>query len=139
MEEKHLWRRVLVAKYGVEREGWITNQPRGIHGCSLWKHIKMGWDAFSVHVGFDVGMGDRVLLWHDNWCFECPLKETFSVLFGCSLNQDDTVFSVFVSHKPDLPREWNVNFGRSFNDWELDQVTAFFSHSFSYSSGCRCR
>jgi hypothetical protein len=57
---------VLVAKYGVERGGWITNKPRGTHGCSLWKHIRMGWDVFSAHFGFDVGLGDRVLFWHDN-------------------------------------------------------------------------
>jgi hypothetical protein len=57
----HLWRWVLVAKYGVERGGWITNKPWGTHGCSLWKHIRMGWDDFSTHLGFDVGLGNRVL------------------------------------------------------------------------------
>ena len=25
------------------------------------------------------------------------------------------------------PRDWNVFFGRDFNDWELDQVVDFFS------------
>jgi hypothetical protein len=48
-------------------------------------------------------------------------------LFGCSLNQDDSVASVLDSPRPGGPREWNLSFGRSFNDWELDQVTAFFS------------
>ena len=52
---------MLVAKYGVERGGWIINKPWGTHGCSLWKHFRMGWDDFSTHLGFDVGLGNRVL------------------------------------------------------------------------------
>jgi hypothetical protein len=127
MEEHHLWRRVLVAKYGVERGGWITNIPRGSHGCSLWKHIRMGWDVFSSHFDFEVGLGDRVLFWQDKWCSDRPLKEIFPTLFGCSLNQTDSVALVLDSPRPGGPREWNLSFGRSFNDWELDQVTAFFS------------
>jgi hypothetical protein len=117
----------LVAKYGVVRGGWITNKPRGTHGCSLWKHVMMGWEVFASHFGHDVGMGDRVLFWHDSWCSDRPFKETFLVLFGCSLNQDDFVASVLVSRSPGSPREWNLSFGRSFNDWELEQVMAFFS------------
>uniref|UniRef100_A0A2N9J584 UBC core domain-containing protein n=1 Tax=Fagus sylvatica TaxID=28930 RepID=A0A2N9J584_FAGSY len=127
MEEHHLWRRVLVAKYGVERGGWITNIPRGSHGCSLWKHIRMGWDVFSSHFDFEVGLGDRVLFWQDKWCSDRPLKEIFPTLFGCSLNQTDLVALVLDSPRPGGPPEWNLSFGRSFNDWELDQVTAFFS------------
>ena len=115
-EEHHLWRRVLVAKYGVERGGWITNIPQGSHGCSLWKYIKMGWDAFSSHFGFDVGLGDWVLFWQDRWCSDRPLKEIFPTLFGCSLNQNDSVALVLDFPRPGGPREWNLSFGRSFND-----------------------
>ena len=55
------------------------------------------------------------------------MKKTFHILFGYSHNQDHTVSSVLVSHRPGSSREWNVSFRRSFNDWELDQVTAFLS------------
>uniref|UniRef100_A0A2N9EK12 UDENN domain-containing protein n=1 Tax=Fagus sylvatica TaxID=28930 RepID=A0A2N9EK12_FAGSY len=103
LEEEHLWRWVLVAKYGVERGGWATNIPRGTHGCSLWKHIRMGW-------------------------------ETFPDLFSCSLNQDDFVAIVLVAHRHGQSCDWNVLFGRSFNDWELDQVMAFFSLLHSHTS-----
>ena len=74
MEEMHLWRRVVVAKYGVGRGGWTSNTPRGSHGCSLWKHIRMGWEAFSMHVHMEVGSRSRVSLWHDKWCSDHPLK-----------------------------------------------------------------
>jgi hypothetical protein len=74
-EETRLWRRVLVDKYGVEGGGWITKRSRGPHGCSLWKNIMVGWDDFRSYIGFDVGMGNIVLFWHDNWCTNLSLKE----------------------------------------------------------------
>ena len=52
---------MLVAKYGVDNGGWITKRPRGPHGCSVWKLVRMGWDGFSSNVGFDVGLGNQVL------------------------------------------------------------------------------
>uniref|UniRef100_A0A2N9I6Z1 Reverse transcriptase zinc-binding domain-containing protein n=1 Tax=Fagus sylvatica TaxID=28930 RepID=A0A2N9I6Z1_FAGSY len=97
IEETHLWRRVLVVKYGVESGGWITNKPRGPNGCSVWKHIRMGWDGFSAHAGFDVGLGNRVLFWHDSWCSDHPLKEYFpedAVKLTWTLNR----YSTFDSH-----------------------------------------
>jgi exonuclease III len=133
-EESHLWRRVVAAKYGVDRGGWISNSPRGTHGCSLWRHIRMGWPVFSTHIRFEVGLGTRVSLWHDSWCSVCPLKELFPGLYGCSLNQDDFVGSVLESQGVDQPREWNVTFGRDFNDWEIDQVVDFFSLLHSHTS-----
>jgi hypothetical protein len=84
----------------------------------------MGWEAFSIHIGFEVGLGNRVLFWHDRWCFDRSLKEIFPVLFGYSLNQAGTVALALAPHDPGQPR---VNFGRGFNDWEMDQVMTFFS------------
>ena len=52
----------MVAKYGLERGGWTSKIPRGTHGCSLCKHIRMRWEAFSTHVGFEVGVGNWVSL-----------------------------------------------------------------------------
>ena len=54
------------------------------------------------------------------------MKETFLVLFGCSLNQDDLVASVLDSQRLGSSREWNLSFGRSFNDWKLDWAFFFF-------------
>jgi hypothetical protein len=103
LEETHLWRRVVAAKYGEGRGGWTSNLPRGSYGCSLWRHIRKGWEVFSSHVGFEVGLGTRVSLWHDNWCADRPLKDLFPGLYRCSLNQEDTIDSVLISHGVDQP------------------------------------
>ena len=117
----------MEAKYGVGRGGWFFDTTRGTHGCSLWKHIRMGWGVFSSHISFEVGLGTRVYLWHDKWCSDRPLKELFPGLYGCSLNQDDTIASALIRQGIGQSRVWNLSFGRDFNDWELDQVVAFFS------------
>lgn len=38
-----------------------------------------GWDAFAQNIEFDVGVGNRVQLWHDRWSGESPLREVFLV------------------------------------------------------------
>jgi hypothetical protein len=50
LEESHLQKRVLAAKYGVDWGGWCTKRLRDTHGCGLWKSISRGWDKFSKHV-----------------------------------------------------------------------------------------
>ena len=69
------------AKYGVGRGGWTSNFPRGTHGCSLWRHIRKGWEVFSTQFSFETGLGTRVSLWHDKWCLDCPLKEFFGLVW----------------------------------------------------------
>jgi hypothetical protein len=42
IEESKLWRMVIATKYGVFSGGWFTNNPRGSHGCGLWRSISFG-------------------------------------------------------------------------------------------------
>uniref|UniRef100_A0A2N9FRJ8 Reverse transcriptase domain-containing protein n=1 Tax=Fagus sylvatica TaxID=28930 RepID=A0A2N9FRJ8_FAGSY len=107
MEESHLWRRVVAAKYGEGRGGWTSNLPRGSYGCSLWRHIRKGWEVFPLILAL-----------------------------RCSLNQEDSIASVLISQGVDQPREWNVFFGKDFNDWELDQVVEFFALLHSHIPQC---
>ena len=43
----------------------------------------MGWEVFSKNIRFEVGVGDRVKLWTDQWCGDSPLQLTFLSVYGC--------------------------------------------------------
>ena len=46
-EEDRLWRRMVALKYGEERGGWTSKLGMRVHGCDLWRGIRMGWEDFS--------------------------------------------------------------------------------------------
>uniref|UniRef100_A0A2N9HW63 Reverse transcriptase zinc-binding domain-containing protein n=1 Tax=Fagus sylvatica TaxID=28930 RepID=A0A2N9HW63_FAGSY len=77
-------------------------------------------------------MGDRVRLWHDRWCGDMVLKEVFPTLFSCATHKDAVLSEVMVRQHGRVI--WNVNFGRNFNDWEMDTVTTFLNMLESKSS-----
>uniref|UniRef100_A0A2N9F4W2 Reverse transcriptase domain-containing protein n=1 Tax=Fagus sylvatica TaxID=28930 RepID=A0A2N9F4W2_FAGSY len=135
-EDTCLWKRVLVAKYGLEGGGWITNHSYASHGCSVWKSIRMGWADFWRHTGFKVGLGTKVLLWYDKWCTDVSLKELYPTLYACSNNKDAFIASVYVTSGEGRSREWSVTFCRDFNDWEMASVESFLLllHSHAPSS-----
>lgn len=82
VEESKLWRRVLMAKYGVDKGGWCTKPIRRSHGCSLWNGIMVSWNEFSSHLSVDVGgvigsgfgMIDGVEIAHCGRCYLCFLS-----------------------------------------------------------------
>uniref|UniRef100_A0A2N9GEV9 TIR domain-containing protein n=1 Tax=Fagus sylvatica TaxID=28930 RepID=A0A2N9GEV9_FAGSY len=126
-EDSHLWRRVIAAKYGLEGGGWFSKQPKGTHGCSLWKGIMLGRDRFRSHIELVAGKGDRILFWHDMWCGGIPLKSLFLVLFSCSSNKTVSIESLLCRPVEGGGRVWNLPFIRDFNDWEMDDVLNFFT------------
>uniref|UniRef100_A0A2N9J5V1 Reverse transcriptase domain-containing protein n=1 Tax=Fagus sylvatica TaxID=28930 RepID=A0A2N9J5V1_FAGSY len=93
-EENHLWRRVIVAKYELEGGGWSSLEPRGFHGCGLWKGIMLGRDHFFLHTEMVPGQGDRILFWHDSWFGMTPLKSLFPVMFSCSSDKSASLASL---------------------------------------------
>ena len=45
--------------------GWTFKLGRGVHGCGLWRSIRMGCEVFSKNIQFKVGLGNRVKFWTD--------------------------------------------------------------------------
>ena len=72
VKETRLWRRVVALKFGEEWGGWTSKLDRGVHGCGLWRSIRMGLKVFSKNIRFEVGVGDRVKLWTNHWCGSLP-------------------------------------------------------------------
>jgi hypothetical protein len=126
-EENHLWRRVIVAKYGIEGGGWTSKKPFGPHRCGLWKGILSGWDFFFHHVELVAGKGDRILFWHDMWCGVTPLKTLFPMLFSCSSNKSASLESMLIKPVEGGGCIWQFSFIWDFNDWEMDEVLNFFT------------
>uniref|UniRef100_A0A2N9GN59 Reverse transcriptase domain-containing protein n=1 Tax=Fagus sylvatica TaxID=28930 RepID=A0A2N9GN59_FAGSY len=126
LEEHHLWRRVLVAKYGVDFGGWRTSRTRSPYGCGVWKGIVLGWDDYFQHIEFVVGLGNRIRFWQDKWCEDMALMDRFPTLYACSAQREVTIAAVLMRPAAGGPCEWNVTFGRDFNDWEIDLVVDFF-------------
>uniref|UniRef100_A0A2N9H9H6 Reverse transcriptase zinc-binding domain-containing protein n=1 Tax=Fagus sylvatica TaxID=28930 RepID=A0A2N9H9H6_FAGSY len=126
-EDTHLWRRVIAAKYGLDCGGWMTKKPTGTHGCSLWKGIFSSWDFFNQQVELVAGLGIRIRFWYDNWCGEVPFKARFPLLFACSTSRTTSIAPCLLCSGIGEARSWNFTFVRDFNDWEVEEVLAFFN------------
>jgi hypothetical protein len=123
-EREAWWRVVVEAKYGSMWGGWCTVPRTGVSGVSLWKNIRLGWEAFSSHTRLVLGDGSWIRFWHDRWCGNTKLKDDFPVLYSIAREKDASVAAnvEFIGGAP----QWNVIFSREIHDWEVDVVTALF-------------
>jgi hypothetical protein len=73
------------------------------------------------------GLGNQIRFWHDNWCGDAPLKTMFLVLFACSSSKDASIAASLINSGVNEGRVWNITFIWDFNDWEVEEVLAFFT------------
>ena len=85
----------------------------------------MGWEVFSKYIRFEVGVGDRVKFWIDQWCGESPLQLTFLVVYGIASNKEASVASSLEWLGIGDWSSWDVRFKWRPNDWEMGVVDEF--------------
>jgi hypothetical protein len=118
-------------KYGNLWGGWCSEVVCGLHGVSLWKFIRRGWDCILPFLSFNVGDGGMVQFWHDLWCADAPLKVTYPELFVISGVRDAFVAELMSFRNGSI--HWDLNFLRNVQDWELDSMTSFLDLIYSVS------
>ena len=85
----------------------------------------MGWEVFSKYIRFEVGVGDRVTLWTDQWCGDSSLQLTFLVVYGIASNKEASVTSSLERLGIGDWSSWDVRFNWRPNDWEMGVVDEF--------------
>ena len=118
-ERNAYWRKVIVCKYGCDRDGWYSKEGRGGHGVCLWMHIQSGWSRFSRYVHYIVGSSVLVRFWVDWWSDGGLLQDVFPVIYQIALHKQATVSEYLSWHNDNMV--WSVNLQRSLQDWELGE------------------
>ncbi|GKV19324.1 hypothetical protein SLEP1_g29604 [Rubroshorea leprosula] len=124
-EENALWRRVIEAKYKVNR----INEWRGgewdVHGSSWWKELwrldTMGSDSegwLSENIEKVVREGSKTLFWLDKWAGPIPLKSRFNRLFRISGDKDALISTM--GEWEDGEWKWRWRWRRNLLAWELE-------------------
>ncbi|KAF5442537.1 hypothetical protein F2P56_035184 [Juglans regia] len=128
-EREALWRTVIALKHGESWGGWCSNEVSGPHGVGLWKHIRRGWDIYAAHTCFKVGNGVKVKFWHDLWCGDRALKDVYPGVYSLARRKDASIADLLSFTNGSF--QWNLTFNRNAQDWEMDDISAFFDLVYS--------
>ena len=109
--------------------GLVYANVRQLYGVSLWKYIRRVWGQLSWHVKFDVGSGTRLKFWHDLWCGEAVLQETFPKLYPIPQVKDALVADHLQVRNDSV--HWRLYFIRAVQDWELETISSFLDPLYS--------
>lgn len=77
----------MIAKYGVERNGWVSRELEGVRGCEVWRNIYAGKSNFFQLIRFKVNNGELVRFWLDSWCDMRLLAYLFPSCFNVAENK----------------------------------------------------
>ena len=127
LERESFWRKVIVGKFGEVEGGWTTKEVRDSYGMDLWKDIRKGWENFLLRTSIHIGNGRHTNFWWDIWVGDSKLKDCFPTLFRIAAQKSASVADLW-RRQGDGGGCWEVHFRRSFQDWELEEVTHFLEH-----------
>ena len=73
-----LWRKVLMVKYGNQKDGWEIKDNR--HRFPLmWKGITSVKEKFMQNIKYQVCLGEKILFWKDIWIVEYPQQSSSQI------------------------------------------------------------
>ncbi|RVW84335.1 hypothetical protein CK203_036609 [Vitis vinifera] len=102
---------------------WRPKKANGAVGVGIWKEIWKESEWCWDNMMFRVGKGNTIRFWTDVWCSDSVLSHCFPHLFGIAAQRNLTVEEMW--DQSSGQGNWNLNFLRDFNDWELDKVGEF--------------
>jgi hypothetical protein len=76
-----------------------------------------------------VGLGSKILFWHDTSCGCQPLKHIYPLLYHIARYKEAWVKDNFSWRNGVV--EWNVIFIHAIQDWEMDVILTFFEMLYS--------
>lgn len=101
-------------------EGWFTGEIMRIHGRSLWKKIGESRDKFLQCINREVGRGDRLSFWKDNWMEGRSLKYQFPLIYSIAQSKDSIICNCFDGELRE-EGEWQVVVTKNLKDWEINE------------------
>lgn len=87
----------------------------------VWKAILKVRNLVMGLVGFGVGDGSQVRFWHDRWCGEVALKDSFPRLYMVARDRDGVVVTAMEWVGDVLM--WGPSFRRALRDEEEGDLT----------------
>lgn len=86
-EENAFWKRVITSKFGLEERGWLICGAMHSHNKSLWKKIEDGKESFLRYTRWNVGRGNIIRFWEDQWVEGGLLKDQFPQIYDIAQNK----------------------------------------------------
>lgn len=102
VESEALWRRIVEEKYGVSDVEWLSKQPTGAYGFSVWKGVMKRKDFFLQNFQFKVNNGVKTRFWGDRWILDDALSNIFPHLYAAARSKFSTVAHVCSGSLTDL-------------------------------------
>ncbi|CAL9004181.1 unnamed protein product, partial [Prunus brigantina] len=120
LETNSLWHRIIKSKYGIDSNGWDTNQMVKVSCRNPWREISKGYNYFLQCCRFSVGNGEKIRFWEDLWLKEGILKDLFPRLSSLSRRRNQSISNLVNIHE--VPLSWDFDFRRNLSEAEISEV-----------------
>lgn len=112
-----MWMNIVEAKWGRGSRDCSTDQNWEIrkHGVGSWKSILQCQKCVLNCTKWQVGLDDKIQLWHDKWCGNERFVSRFLKNFAIAQHKLMFVKNAYNSNM------WTVDVSRNLQDWEVNE------------------